>query len=80
MSTIHQVTLSEDLEGFIRAEIESGRYENAGEIFDTALRSLQQDSTARLHALRNAIDEGDASGLADDGVFDRVRQTLGLSQ
>ena len=83
MSTIHQVTLSEDLESFITAEIESGHYESAGEIFDTALRSLQhyeQNSTARIHVLRNAIDEGDASGVAEDGVFERVRQTLGLSQ
>jgi predicted transcriptional regulator len=32
----------------------------------------------KLAALRSAIDEGDASGVAEDGVFDRVRERAGL--
>jgi predicted transcriptional regulator len=32
----------------------------------------------QLAALRAAIDEGDASGIAEDGVFDRVRERAGL--
>ncbi len=31
---------------------------------------------AKLIALRAAIDEGDASGLAEDNVFERVRKAL----
>jgi len=34
----------------------------------------------RLAALRTAIDEGDASGVADGDVFERVRETLDLPQ
>ncbi len=34
----------------------------------------------RLSALRTAIDEGDASGIAEDGVFERVLGTLNLPQ
>jgi hypothetical protein len=32
----------------------------------------------KLAALRSAIDEGDASGIAEDGVFERVRERAGL--
>jgi len=32
----------------------------------------------KLAALRMAIDEGDASGIAEGNVFARVRQTLAL--
>jgi len=31
---------------------------------------------AKLAALQAAIDEGDASGIADDGVFERVRERI----
>jgi predicted RNase H-like HicB family nuclease len=30
----------------------------------------------RMMQLRTAIDEGDASGIAEDGVFERVLETL----
>ena len=33
---------------------------------------------AKLAALRTAIDEGDASGIAEGDVFARVRKTLDL--
>ena len=32
----------------------------------------------KLAALRDAIDEGDASGIAEGDVFARVRKTLNL--
>lgn len=32
----------------------------------------------KLAALRVAIDEGDASGVAEDGVFERIYEALGL--
>jgi hypothetical protein len=34
----------------------------------------------KLRALRSAIDEGDASGLARGDVFARIRKRLGLPQ
>jgi len=40
----------------------------------------QQEDEAKLAALRAAIDEGDASGIADDGVFDRIRMKLNLAR
>jgi antitoxin ParD1/3/4 len=46
-----------------------------------ALRTLERDEReyeAKLAAVREAIDEGDASGIARDKVFARVRKTLQL--
>ena len=41
-------------------------------------RRLQRQYEAKLAALRAAIDEGDASGIAKGNPFDRVRKTLNL--
>jgi hypothetical protein len=38
----------------------------------------RQTAEAKLAALRTAIDEGDASGVAEGDVFARVRETLAL--
>lgn len=40
----------------------------------------EQQHEAKLAALRVAIDEGDASGVARKGVFARVRKALGVSE
>jgi hypothetical protein len=43
--------------------------------------SLQRLMAApRLEALRAAIDEGDASGIAEGDVFEQVRETLHLAK
>jgi hypothetical protein len=36
----------------------------------------EQQYDEKLAALRRAIDEGDASGVAEDGVFARLRKSL----
>jgi hypothetical protein len=36
----------------------------------------EQQDGAKLAALRDAIDEGDARGIAEGDVFARVRKTL----
>ena len=73
------VNLTEELENFVLAKVESGRYENASEVVRAALRTLERDEQqyeAKLAALRTAIDEGDASGVTEADSFERVRQTL----
>ena len=75
------VNLTEELERFVLEKVESGRYENASEVVRTALRTLEREDRqfeAKLAALRTAIDEGDASGIANGNTFDRVRKTLKL--
>jgi len=75
------VNLTEELDRFVLKKVKTGRYENASEVVRAALRTLEreeQEYEAKLAVLRAAIDEGDASGIAEDGVFERVRETLKL--
>jgi antitoxin ParD1/3/4 len=75
------ISLTPELDSFIAAKIQDGRYENASEVVRAALRTLEREENtynAKLAALRAAIDEGDASGIADGDVFARVRSKLGL--
>ena len=75
------VNLTDELDRFVAAKIESGRYENASEVFRAALRTLERDDQeheAKLATLRAAIDEGDASGIAEGDPVQRVRQALKL--
>lgn len=75
------VNLTPALDRFITSRVKQGRYENASEVVRAALRSLDRDEkiyNAKLAALRAAIDEGDASGLADEDVFAQIRTDLGV--
>jgi antitoxin ParD1/3/4 len=77
------VNLTEELDNFVLAKIDSGRYENASEVIRAALRTLEREEQqfeAKLAALRTAIDQGDASGATPGDSFRRVRQTLKLSK
>jgi antitoxin ParD1/3/4 len=77
------VNLTEELDNFVLAKIDSGRYENASEVIRAALRTLEREEQqfeAKLAALRTAIDQGDASGAAPGNSFQRVRKTLKLSK
>jgi antitoxin ParD1/3/4 len=75
------VNLTDELDRFVLAKVESGRYENASEVVRAALRTLEreeQQHEAKLTALRAAVDEGDASGIAEGNVFARAREKLAL--
>jgi antitoxin ParD1/3/4 len=76
------VNLTQELDRFILARVESGRFENASEVVRAGLRTLERDERlyeAKLEALRSAIDEGDASGVAEGDVFQQVREALHLT-
>jgi len=75
------VNLTDELDSFVLSRIENGRYENASEVVRSALRMLEREEQqyeAKLAALRAAINEGDASGIAEGDVFERVRRSLRL--
>ena len=77
------VSLPEKLDQFITAKVESGDYANASEVMRTALRVLERDELEyeeKMTALRAAIDKGLASGIAEPGVFSRIRKKYGLPQ
>ena len=76
------VNLTKELDRFVLTRVKSGRFENASEVVRTALRTLEREERlfeAKLEALRTAIDEGDASGVAEGDVFAQVRETLHLA-
>jgi antitoxin ParD1/3/4 len=75
------VNLTAELDRFVATKVKSGRYENASEVVRAGLRTLEREEQqyeAKLAALRAAIDEGDASGIAEGNVFGRVRKALKL--
>ena len=62
-------------------KVKSGHYENASEVVRAAIRTLAREEPefeAKLAALRKAIDQGDASGIAAAGAFDRIRKSFKL--
>lgn len=71
------VALSSHFESFIRAQIDSGRYNNVSEVVRAGLRLLeeqQQRQTVQLEELRAAIKTGLSSGppRPAEEVFDRL--------
>ena len=59
----------------VRRQKTEGRRQNTGsQRFEREARQCEE----KLAALRTAIDVGDASGIADEDEFDRVRQILNL--
>jgi antitoxin ParD1/3/4 len=75
------VNLTQELDSFVLARVESGRFENASEVVRAALRTLEREERVfetKLETLRVAIDEGDASGIAEGDVFQQVREALHL--
>jgi antitoxin ParD1/3/4 len=75
------VSLTNELDRFVAKKVKTGRYENASEVVRAGLRTLEREEQqyeAKLAALKTAIDEGDTSGVAEGGVFRRVRKTLRL--
>ena len=71
------VSLTVELDRFVASKIEAGRYENASEVVRAALRTLDREERefeVKLAALRTAIDEGDASGIAKGNSFARIRK------
>ncbi len=72
MLTINRITLKNTLislgdyfDNFVRSQISIGRYKNVSEVIRAGLRLLE-DEESKIAALRNAIQEGIDSGIAQD--------------
>jgi antitoxin ParD1/3/4 len=75
------VNLTAELDRFVATKVKSGRYENASEVVRAGLRTLEREEQqykAKLAALRAAIDDGDAGGIAEGNVLGRFRKALKL--
>lgn len=72
------VSLTPQLEELIQDKVASGRYGNASEVVREALRLLEerdQERSAKLQALRQAIQEGIDSGPAEPWDLAGTRRT-----
>jgi antitoxin ParD1/3/4 len=77
MARTTSFTLGEDLEGFVREQVESGAYASASEVVREALTRLAEQQRKEAAVLA-ALDHGMASGRARPGTFARVRRRHGL--
>lgn len=76
------VSLTPELENYIQAKVETGRYTSASEVVREALRLLEQKEQDHEHALKEfqaeldrRIAEADAGDLIDgEEVFARLRE------
>jgi len=77
--TTWNITLTSEMDEFVEAHLQSGQYADASEVISAGLRALEREETeeaAKLQAIRAALIEGEQSGIAPDGVFDRARAYL----
>jgi len=65
---IISVTLGDHFDTFVENSVSKGRFQNASEVFRAGLRLLEEEEN-EIIALKNAIQEGIDSGLANDFDF-----------
>ena len=59
------ISLGNYFDQFVSRQVSVGRYKNVSEVIRAGLRLLE-DEESKVIALRNAIQEGIDSGIADD--------------
>ena len=59
------ISLGDHFENFVDNRISAGRFKNASEVIRAGLRLLEEDES-RIVTLKMAIEEGIASGIAEN--------------
>jgi antitoxin ParD1/3/4 len=70
--------LPEEAARFVESQIAAGRFANVDAFITAGMNALKERDEAKLAALRSAIDDGEASGVAEGDSFARVRAQLGI--
>ena len=73
------VNLTEALDRFVADRVASGKYENASEVVRAALRELERheaNDALKMERLRRLLEEGEASGIAEDFSLDGILAEL----
>ena len=69
------VNLTPDLDDFVLTRVESGRYQNASELVQAALRALDREERSRESnqaSLVTATDQSDTNTVAEADVFRKL--------
>ena len=67
--------LSGELERYVNEKVASGAYRSASEVMRAALSHMAEEDR-KAASLYEALDQGLASPIARDGVFERVRARI----
>ena len=65
--------LDDHFDAVIAAQVEAGRYKNASDVIRSGLRLLEERET-RLQALRQALIEGEKSGVAGPLDMEKIKR------
>jgi len=65
MSKNTSISLGNHFDQFVKNRIKEGRFKNASEVIRAGLRLLEEEEMKLIH-LKNAIQEGIDSGIAND--------------
>ena len=74
------ISVTEQQDGWIKAQIETGHYGNESEVIRELIRERQireQETAAEIEAIRAALIEGEQSGFSDstvDEIWEEVRK------
>lgn len=69
------ISLGNYFESFVKSRISKGRYKNASEVIRAGLRLLEEHEN-KVQALKDAIQEGIDSGIAEDFDADEFLKEL----
>jgi antitoxin ParD1/3/4 len=75
MARTTSYVLGDELDGFIREQVDKGAYGNASDVVRDALERLA-DQKRKEEWLHAELDKGLKSSRAPDGVFDRVLERI----
>lgn len=69
-----------EFEAFAESRVASGKYASKLEVMEAAMRALSEQERQQAYdeACLRAAQEGEASGLAEGDIFEKVRAELGL--
>jgi putative addiction module CopG family antidote len=72
------VSITEQLAGYVRKKVKSGRYNNASEVVREALRRMEDDDQRALRLAKPSVDDilTDLTAEQLDGIRGRVRADI----
>ncbi|HWR96764.1 MAG TPA: type II toxin-antitoxin system ParD family antitoxin [Arenimonas sp.] len=70
------ISLGEHFDGFISEQLDSGRYGSASEVVRAGLRLLENNES-KLAALRQALADGERSGVVEYGLESLIAELKG---